>query len=420
MLRAFSAGLLAASASAQAWGTSGSWQTIAPTTSVTGPGGFAARPVSVGGNVVWLGNNTATGLQALWSFDAARRAWSKWPDLPAAFQPTQPFILASGGFVIVMDEPNPNAMMAIDSAAATAPGAAWTSLPVSGAPLNRYGQRLIDWAGVLYSFGGFENSTSVAAGFQHNDLYALDLLAVVRGVTNVVWTQVSADAQPGFPLARAGASFTAFNVAAVLFGGAFSLNPADQDPYDVCFPPWSPNGPPPPPPTQCLLLDETWLFLPGNTAPTPGSVTSNQWIRMQTSGFNGGATPAGRFQHSAGYMGDQLWVPSRPLNPFSYRAQPPTHPSRNPTRTSYLLEPLPEPLRQTLRHQIHFWRHHALAPWCALPHHLLDGAVGAQPHDLLVGAGGADDALARARRRLVQHGPRPGAHVLHLRGQPRR
>ena len=90
MLRAFSAGLLASSASAQAWGTSGSWQTIAPTTSVTGPGGFAARPVSVGGNVVWLGNNTATGLQALWSFDAARRAWSKWPDLPAAFQPTQP------------------------------------------------------------------------------------------------------------------------------------------------------------------------------------------------------------------------------------------------------------------------------------------------------------------------------------------
>ena len=297
---------LAASASAQAWGTTGSWQTVAPTTSVTGPGGFAARPINVAGTVVWLGNNSATGLQALWAFDAFRRAWTKWPDLPAAFQPTQPFILASGGLVAVLDEPNPNVMYAIDSANAANTGAAWAPITVTGGPQNRYGQRFIDWGGILYLFGGFENSTTFAPGFQHNDLWALDLLATLSGVSNVAWQQVTGDAQPGFPLARVGASFTAFNVAAVLFGGAFSGNGNDADPFDVCFPPWNPGGPPPPPPTKCYLLDETWLFLPGNTAPTPGSVTTNQWVRMQTSGFNGGGTPAGRFQHSAGYMGDQL------------------------------------------------------------------------------------------------------------------
>ena len=302
------AGLFARAADAQAWGTTGSWQAIAPTTSVTGPQGWGARPVSVGGTIVYIGNNSATGLQALWSFDAFRRAWTKWPDLPAAWQPTQPFLLASGGIVAVLDEPNPNVLYWMDSANAGNAGAAYQALNVAGAPQNRYGQRLIDWAGALYSFGGFENSTVVPAGIQHNDLYALDLLAMLQGSTSVVWTQVSPDGAPGFPLARVGASFTAFNVAAVLFGGAFSGDPLDQDAYDVCFPPWPPAPGPPPTVPNCFLLSETWLFLPGNTAPSPGSVTQNNWIKMQTSGFNGGAAPTGRFQHSAGYMGDQLYV----------------------------------------------------------------------------------------------------------------
>ena len=275
-LAALAAAVLARGASAQAWGTTGSWQTIAPTTPTTGPQGFGARPINVAGNIVWLGNNSATGLEALWSFDAFRRAWTKWPDLPLAFQPTQPFILASGGLIVVLDEPNPNTLYAIDSANAANPGAAWGLITVTGAPQNRYGQRFIDWGGVLYALGGFENSTVVPAGIQHNDLWALDLLGVVQGVSNLVWQQVSADNSPGFPLARVGASFTAFNVAAVLFGGAFSGNPNDQDPYDVCFPPWPPAPGPPPAVSNCFLLSETWLFLPGNSAPAPGSVTQNQ------------------------------------------------------------------------------------------------------------------------------------------------
>lgn len=336
MLRAALLAGFAAAAAAQVWGTTGSWQSIRPTTSTQGPQGWGARPVAVAGTVVWVGNDTATSLASCWAFDLYSRAWVKYPDLPLSVQPTQPFVLASGGLIAVMDEPNPNSFAVIDSASVSQAGAAWTTVTVSGAPLNRYGQRLIDWGGVLYSFGGFENSTAVPAGIQHNDLWALDMLSVVQRVSNVAWQQAAPDNSPGFPMARVGASFTAFNVAAVLFGGAFSSDPTDQDAYDVCFR----QGPPQQ--SRCFLLSEVWLFFPKNNAPVSGGISSNQWIQdrsrptahnhhppthprpnpaahlpnailkrwmvMQTSGANGGPQPSGRFQHSAGYMGDQLYI----------------------------------------------------------------------------------------------------------------
>ena len=44
------------------------------------------------------------GMASAWSFDAYRLAWNKYPDLPAASQPTQPFVLASGGVVAASRE----------------------------------------------------------------------------------------------------------------------------------------------------------------------------------------------------------------------------------------------------------------------------------------------------------------------------
>ena len=76
--------------------------------------------------------------------------------------------------------------------------------------------------------------------------------------------------------------------------------------YSQCFP--NNNIGPITPGSGCVLLQEVWLFLPGNTPPAPNSVAPTQWVGLQTSGYNGGPVPGGRMQHSAGYMGDQLYV----------------------------------------------------------------------------------------------------------------
>ena len=240
--------LLAPGADAQAWGTAGAWQQVVATTPQTGPGGqYLSRPINVAGNVIWWGNNSATNNGAIWSFDAFRSSWSQWADLGPSQQVQQPFITALGGLLVIMDEPTPTTFYTIDTASASSTST-YTTYTAGVTPLNkgfisRYGQRLIDWGGILYSFGGFEDLSATQglnAGNQHNDLWAIDMLAIATGSPNTNWIQVMADGVAGMPWARVGASFTAFNVAAVMYGGAFSANPANQNPR-VNPPPFRPS-----------------------------------------------------------------------------------------------------------------------------------------------------------------------------------
>jgi hypothetical protein len=75
-----------------------------------------------------------------------------------------------------------------------------------------------------------------------------------------------------------------------------------------------------PAPSQCFFHHHVWAFLPGvndwftvlNPSTRPPNVPSpygqNAWVRMADVGANGGPVPAGRTEHVAGNLGDQLYI----------------------------------------------------------------------------------------------------------------
>ena len=283
--------LAAVGAGAQSdWGTTGSWHVVVPTTPQAGPPAVANHPIGVAGTLAWLGPNPATGANRTYAFDVATSSWSTWPDLPGPVGPV--YMQASGGAVLTFDERTPNSIYAIDSANPTA----YSTITTTGSPTRRYGQRIIDWGGVIYSFGGFDMVQN------HNDLWALDVLAAITSASgSVAWVQVMPDsALLNLPSPRVGGTFTAFNIVTILYGGAdlMPTAPAGSDPFATC------TSSDPAQRAFCLYHEHAWGFLPGNRKPVTGGVQATQWFVMQAQG----AMPPGRFLQAAGYCGDQLFV----------------------------------------------------------------------------------------------------------------
>ncbi len=229
--------------------------------------------------------------------DVVANAWTQWPDLPIPI--TAPFSFTMGGLVLMFDELNVNTVVAIDSANVLPPlpGAGWITLPISGGPPTpRVGQRFIAWGSTLYMFAGADVATAV----QHNDLWATDLTSLTARQGTSAWMQVALDLTAGVPPARIGYTWTPFEVGAVMYGGVSIENTPGLNPY-ACF--ISSNA------NLCHFHQNVWAFLPGNKGqPSPNSITGASWVQLAEVGANGGPVPAGRFEHTAGNLGDQLYI----------------------------------------------------------------------------------------------------------------
>jgi hypothetical protein len=213
-----------------------------------------------------------------------------------------PFISSVGGTAILVDELAPNTIYTIDT---SLPSGSWTTIAAQGAPANRIAQRFLSWGSTMFSFGGYD----IQAQINFNDLYAISQTALVAGQQNVPWIQVSpnavANVVPDYPPARVGYTWTSFTIGAIMMGG-LSLNnpdgsPAPGDPF-TCI---RSN----PPPAGCFWHSHVWAFLPGTgNAKTAQGVPATAWLRLGQNAARGGAVPAGRIEHCAGNMGDQLYI----------------------------------------------------------------------------------------------------------------
>ena len=246
-------------------------------------------------------NDTDAGVFGAQIFDVARLRWEAWPsfgDLVPAM--SDPFSVDVGGQVVVIDEANMNAVAFIDaSAARSTVGYRWSVPQLSSGPATRVGERFFAWGALIYTFGGVEVAGAQAGAF-HNDMWALPAGAMIAGSLPAAdWSQVAIDAVAGFPPGRVAYSWAVFGTVVLLFGGV-SLSPSAPPGTlpNVCFSPAAA--------ALCDFHSHVWAFSPGNPGP-PGelSVTANQWARLFP---NGGAAPAGRFDHIAGVLGDQMFV----------------------------------------------------------------------------------------------------------------
>ena len=280
------------------WGLSGSWQLLTPRT--PGPPLAYRGPTHTAGCVIVMGNSTdETGVMTGYEYDFAANEWRTWPDLyPLYF--VDPFLIALGGQVMVIDETSPTTIAFIDAAAARSRiGYEWTIPTVTGGPdIPRYGQRYVVWGPTILSFGGVE----IATGILHNDMWAISGGAIVTREDNPPpsWSQVADDGVVGFPPARVGYSFTAFGTVIILFGGV-SLHPSAPQGTDpsVCFLPDTAG--------VCEFHNHVWMLEPGNPGPASEiTISAAQWTRLEASAMT--AAPLGRFDHTAGAIGDQLFI----------------------------------------------------------------------------------------------------------------
>ena len=219
-----------------------------------------------------------------------------------------------------MDELLPSTLYAIDTLAAS--NAGWRALPIANSPAtnNRWGQRFLPWGSSLFMFGGVTAPTDGSAPVFRSDLYALQLTAALTNAQTPLpgWNLVSSTPQtgptagitPGFPPGRVGPSWTSYTVGALLFGGVGTND--GSAPWPACFQNLSPATPAP---AQCVFHHHVWAFLPGTTDWfVPGSDGTAQkydptaWLMLPDRGANGGAVPAGRTEHCAGHLGDQLYI----------------------------------------------------------------------------------------------------------------
>ena len=320
-LRAAAALAGVASAAAQqsgfVWGTSGSWQQIVPTPDASGnvaqPAVAYQHAAFVPGTLLLTGNTTAVtpGSMDLYKYNIVMNTWSA----PFDFVPNPavqiPFLFTYGGLAVIADEAQPNVMNMIDQ---SMPSGAWTKISVANAPLGRVAMRFVVWGSQLYFFGGVNllNGNAVS-----NDLWSLDLTTSVTNPTGSnAWAQISPQADPttgiiaGYPFPRVAYSFTAYQVGAVMYGGISS--PAGTDPFATCI-----FNPSPTPNPGCFFHQNVWALLPGQFVPPSaalgpnypsGQMPPSAWVRLGENGVSPGAVPDGRALHTAGAMGDNLFV----------------------------------------------------------------------------------------------------------------
>ena len=299
VLSSASALLAARLCAAQDWGTVGNWEILAPTN--LGPIIAYRNPTWVAGAFIVSGNNTDTGYTAVWSYDHVTNSWAKWSDVVTNPPIADPFLFEVGGQVVIIDETNMLAVAYIDSVAARSTvGYTWSTPQVAGGPTTpRFGMRFAVFGGVVYAFGGVD----IATGACHNDMWAIDGAQLVAGPGPFPprWVQVAADNTPGFPPARVGYSFSSFGSGMVLAGGVSidGPNPGGLLP-DVCFSPTTNS--------VCHYHQSVWAFLPGLKQPELGSITGAAWVHLAEAGAYGGPVMSGRFDHTAGAMGDQLFL----------------------------------------------------------------------------------------------------------------
>jgi hypothetical protein len=144
------------------------------------------------------------------------------------------------------------------------------------------------------------------------DMWALELQTATSPTGATGWTQVDPSVVPngvfdgGWPEGRVGPSWTGYTVGALLFGGVATTDGSPV--WPACMQGLSPSTPAP---SQCLFHQHVWAFLPGSAdwfPPTSAKYTSAAWARLPAIGANGGPVPAGRTEHVAGSLGDQLFI----------------------------------------------------------------------------------------------------------------
>jgi hypothetical protein len=103
----------------------GSWERVTGTLGLPPTGSFG-HAAWVPGYMVLLGNDTSqvpSGMVDVWRYNVITNTWANsfdyasaggWPTNPTGYPP-QPFITASGGMVIALDELAPNQIFSIDS-----------------------------------------------------------------------------------------------------------------------------------------------------------------------------------------------------------------------------------------------------------------------------------------------------------------
>ena len=300
---------------------SGAWEVVG--------GSLGIAPTQSYGHAAWvpgylaiLGNDTSqspAGSVDLWTLNIVQNKWANpfdypgsWPTNPTGYPP-QPFIFTSGGTVLALDELAPNNLFALDSIAQSG---TWRTIPVTPpTPLgSRWGQRFLSWGSSLFMYGGITASTPQTF---RTDLWAMQLTATLNSVTvplpgwNLVSsTDPSTGLTPGFPPGRIGPSWTGYTIGAMLYGGVATRD--GSAPYPKCFVGLSPSTPAPP---ECFFHHHVWVFLPGATDWWVPDASSNaqkygteSWIMLNDVGANGGPVPAGRTEHCAGNLGDQLYI----------------------------------------------------------------------------------------------------------------
>jgi hypothetical protein len=302
MIRLLSGAILSYVTTAQDWGLSGSWDLVIPS-SGSPPTGFAwHHPIAIAGTALFAANNSLTGYPTAFVFDVATSSWSQLPDNTIAGSSIRagPFMFAVGGIAVLLTEENPNTFYTIDTANPYQNG--WQAINATvGAPAGRIGMRFFNWGGLVYFFGGVDSTT----GAMHNDFWGMDVSAVLTTAAPAAWEQIQADGTPGMPTARIGYTVTPFNVITLLFGG---VAPSPSAP--VGFNPYACGQNVNVVAGYCIFYQEVYGVLPGNQPPRgqPPSVPVTRWTQLPLVGANGGPVPTGRFEHAAGYLGDQLFI----------------------------------------------------------------------------------------------------------------
>ena len=276
----------------------GAWETVVPSPLTPPPALIFRRAVTMSGCVVFATNNTATGSLAAASFDIIQNAWATLPDVSATTANFlgDPFALEFGGLVVMIDELAPSSAVTLDFGNQAL---GWGSLGIPGGPSGqRIGQRFVAWGPTVYAYGGVELLTNVT----HNDIWAVDFTGLITQQSSPPqWVQVTADGVQGVPPGRVGYTLTPFGVGMTLYGGV-SVDGAPP-PFGVfrCFEPAFA--------AQCHFHTHVWAFVPGNRGqPVQNSLTGTSWIMLnEGAAYANGPVPAGRVNHVAGAMGDQLY-----------------------------------------------------------------------------------------------------------------
>lgn len=255
-------------------------------------------------------------------YNVANNTWVNPFDTPwpAGYVAPIPFVVAQGGNVVILDEKNPSSLLYIDTQSPWDSGFQTALVGVAPQQLGRAGCRFFLWGSQMFMFGGVQQfpPPSATPNVTFNDLYVLDLtwtLANPPPAAAQPWVMVSPPAQAsgavaGYPDPRVSPTITPFHSHAFLFGGS-SRTLAGADPTE-CFRLL-------PAPADCIFHHHVHSFTPSslpqaygtaNSMPNyyPNSLSASVWAQLGETGVNGAPGITGRVQHTAGAMGNQLYV----------------------------------------------------------------------------------------------------------------